>query len=406
MRQSSLIVREDVINHVSTMKTHKYAGLITNMQNSPTVLLAKELINQKSITPNDNGCQDILIERLKKSGFEIKKLRFEDVDNFWAIKGNGSPVLVFAGHTDVVPPGPVEKWQSDPFKAEIRDGKLYGRGAADMKGSIAAMITACEKFIANNPHHKGSIAFLITSDEEGIAISGTKKVVEYLQQQKQKIDYCIVGEASSEEKLGDIIKVGRRGTLNGKVIVQGKQGHIAYPQLADNPIHNAVAAIKELAERKWDKGNEQFQPTSFQISNIHAGTGADNVIPGQLEVIFNFRYSTESTAEQLQEQVEMILKQQKLNYEITWRHSGKPFLTKQGELVVAAKKAIEEIAGVTPKLTTHGGTSDGRFIAELGCQIVEIGPNNRSIHHVDEHVSIEELDKLSKIYEKILTILL
>lgn len=376
------------------------------MKPSLTIQLAQQLINQKSITPNDNGCQDILIARLKKLNFEIKKLRFEDVDNFWAIKGKGNPVLVFAGHTDVVPPGPVEKWQSDPFKAEIRDGKLYGRGAADMKGSIAAMVTACEEFIAKNPNYKGSIAFLITSDEEGVAVNGTKKVVEYLQQQKQKIDYCIVGEASSEEKLGDIIKVGRRGTLNGKAIIHGKQGHIAYPQLADNPIHNAVAAIKELAEKKWDAGNEQFQPTSFQISNIHAGTGADNVIPGQLEIIFNFRYSTESTAEKLQELVETIFKNQKLNYEITWRHSGKPFLTKQGELVAAAKQAIEEVAGITPKLTTHGGTSDGRFIAELGCQIIEIGPNNRSIHQVDEHVAIEELDKLSQIYEKILAILL
>lgn len=376
------------------------------MKNSAALLLAQQLINIKSITPNDNGCQTILIERLKKLNFKIKKLRFEDVDNFWAIRGNSSPVLVFAGHTDVVPPGPIEKWQSDPFKAEIRDGKLYGRGAADMKSSIAAMITACEEFIAKNPNHKGSIAFLITSDEEGIAVNGTKKVVEYLQQQKQKIDYCIVGEASSEETLGDIIKIGRRGTLNGKVIIEGKQGHIAYPQLADNPIHKAMGAIKELIATKWDNGNEQFQPTSFQISNIHAGTGADNVIPGQLEVTFNFRYSTESTAAQLQQKVETILKNHKLNYEMTWRHSGKPFLTQQGELINTAKKAIKEICGITPQISTHGGTSDGRFIAELGCQIVEIGPNNRSIHQIDEHVAVAELDKLNQIYARMMELLL
>lgn len=368
--------------------------------------LAKQLIAKPSITPNDAGCQDLLIEHLIPLGFKVEKLKFGNVENFWAKRGNSSPVFVFAGHTDVVPPGPLERWDFPPFTPEIRDGKLFGRGAADMKGSLAAMIIACENFIKKYPDHSGSIAFLITSDEEGQAIDGTAKVVEYLQNQHEKIDYCLIGEASSEQQLGDTIKIGRRGSLHGKLIIEGKQGHVAYPQKADNPIHKAAAALAALAATHWDAGNEQFPPTTFQISNIHGGTGADNVIPGELEILFNFRYSTASTAEELQQNVLNILDRHALRYRIEWRISGKPFLTASKELINAATQAISEIAKIQPKLSTSGGTSDGRFIATTGCQVIEIGPNNSSIHQINEHVDIEELEKLSLIYAKILEILL
>lgn len=368
--------------------------------------LAKSLISKPSITPKDAGCQKILSKRLKKIGFKIENLRFGDVDNLWARRGKENPLFVFAGHTDVVPPGPIDLWKSPPFKPKIRNGKLYGRGAADMKSSLAAMVVACEMFVKKYPKHQGSIAFLITSDEEGKAINGTAKVVEHLIRKKQKIDWCLVGEASSEKQLGDVIKIGRRGSLNGKLIVQGKQGHIAYPQLANNPIHKAAAAIAELCNLIWDNGNEHFPPTSFQISNIHAGTGADNIIPNQLEIIFNFRYANVSMPEQLQQKLTDILNKYNLDHRIDWRSSGKPFLTPQGKLVGAAAQAIREITGNKPKLSTAGGTSDGRFIAIMGCQVVEVGPNNGSIHQIDEHINVKELNELTKIYYKILELML
>lgn len=368
--------------------------------------LAKELIAIPSITPQDKGCQTILSHRLQKLGFDIQSLPFTDVSNFWARYGNTGPVFVFAGHTDVVPPGPLQQWTSNPFEPEIRNQKLYGRGAADMKSSLAAMVIASENFLKKCPKPKGSIAFLITSDEEGPAINGTVKVVEYLKQQSIKIDYCLVGEASSEHQLGDLIKIGRRGTLTGKLTIHGKQGHIAYPQLANNPIHKILPALIELTQTIWDQGNAQFPPTSFQISNIAAGTGADNVIPGHLDVNFNFRYCTENTAEKLQARVEAILQKHQLNYQLNWRHGGLPFLTPAKELVTAAVRAIETVCQISPELSTIGGTSDGRFIATLGAQVVEIGPINASIHQIDEHVDIVELEQLVKIYEKILEFLL
>ncbi|QLH43144.1 MAG: succinyl-diaminopimelate desuccinylase [Coxiellaceae bacterium] len=373
---------------------------------SKTIALAEQLIACPSLTPNDAGCQTLLQQHLTKLGFVSQSLRFGEVDNLWAQRGNSGPLFVFAGHTDVVPPGPREQWAHDPFQPTIRNGVLYGRGAADMKGSLAAMVIACEAFITKHPQHKGSLGFLITSDEEGKAVNGTVKVVEHLRAHGPVITWCLVGEASCEQQFGDTIKIGRRGSLNGHLLIKGKQGHIAYPSLADNPIHKATSALTELTQQQWDNGNPQFPPTSFQISNIHAGTGADNVIPGQLEVIFNFRYSPASTAEQLQQQVLQILDKHRLNYEIHWRHSGKPFLTAQGDLLNATVSAIETVARQTPKLSTGGGTSDGRFIATLGCQVIEFGPSNGSIHQIDEHVKVDELLQLAQVYERILTQLL
>lgn len=367
--------------------------------------LAKQLIAIESITPHDNGCQTIIAEKISKLGFHIEHLAFGDVSNLWARLGTQLPLFVFAGHTDVVPTGPIEKWTSHPFEPTIRDGKLYGRGAADMKSSIAAMITAVEVFLQNHTHFNGSIAFLITSDEEGSAINGTAKVVELLKNKHEQITWCLVGEASSEAKLGDTVKVGRRGSLNGKLTIIGKQGHIAYPNIAINPIHNALPALLELTTTQWDQGTKNFQPTSFQISNIHAGTGADNVIPGQLEVLFNFRYSPAVSAEQLQQRVEEILAQHNLKYEISWRHSGLPFSTEPGGLVNAVAQAILEKTGITPKLSTSGGTSDGRFIATTGCQVLELGPINKSIHQIDEHINIQDLQNLTIIYQRILELL-
>ena len=373
---------------------------------SATLDLSRALIERPSVTPDDQGCQQLLAERLQAIGFRIEQLRFDDVDNLWARRGDATPLFVFAGHTDVVPPGPLDDWDSPPFEAVIRDGLLYGRGAADMKSSIAAMVTACERFVADHADHTGSIAFLITSDEEGPSINGTVKVIEALQARGEQIDYCLVGEPSCKTQTGDTIKNGRRGSLNGILEIHGQQGHVAYPQLADNPIHRAAPALAELSTVEWDQGNEFFPPTTFQISNIRAGTGTENVIPGVLDILFNLRFSTESTAESIKSRVEDILTRHGLDYTLTWKLSGKPFLTPAGELVDAARKAITAVAGIDTELSTSGGTSDGRFIAPTGAQVLELGPVNATIHQINECVNVAELDTLSAIYEEILKQLL
>ena len=373
---------------------------------SDTLELARDLISRASVTPEDAGCQPLLGERLKAIGFELEPMRFEDVDNLWARRGTSEPLFVFAGHTDVVPTGPEEQWQSPPFTPTITDGKLYGRGAADMKSSIAAMVTACERFTQQHPDHQGSIGFLITSDEEGQSINGTVKVVKALQQRQEQIDWCLVGEPSSTEKVGDVIKNGRRGSLGAVLTVHGKQGHVAYPHLARNPVHEFATALNELVSTQWDQGNDHFPPTTFQISNLHAGTGANNVIPGKLQVEFNFRFSTEVTDTQLRQQVETILDRHNLDYRIDWNLSGQPFLTPEGELVEAAQQAIQSVTGYATQLSTAGGTSDGRFIAPTGAQVVELGPLNATIHQVDECVDVADLETLSNIYEQILVNLL
>ena len=373
---------------------------------SKTLDLTIDLISRESVTPDDAGCQALMMERLAALGFRNEPLRFGEVDNFWSRRGEAGPVLCFAGHTDVVPTGPKERWLSDPFKPEIRDGLLYGRGAADMKGSLAAMVTATERFVAGHPDHKGSIAFLITSDEEGPAIDGTVKVIETLEARHEKIDWCLVGEPSSSHKVGDVVKNGRRGSLGAQLRVKGIQGHVAYPHLARNPIHEAAPALAELAGTEWDQGNEFFPKTTFQISNIHSGTGASNVIPGTCDVTFNFRYSTETSHEQLQSRVETILERYELDYEIDWNLSGLPFLTPRGELVDAARQAIVDVVGYETELSTAGGTSDGRFIAPTGAQVLELGPLNATIHKIDECVRTDDLDTLSAMYERILERLL
>ena len=373
---------------------------------SATQSLASELIARKSVTPVDAGCQALLAERLAAIGFAIEHLRFDDVDNLWARRGSDGPLLAFAGHTDVVPPGPADAWDSDPFTPEVRDGLLYGRGAADMKSSIAAMVTACERFVTAHPDHTGSIAFLITSDEEGPSINGTVKVIEQLEARGEKIDWCLVGEPSSRKRTGDTIKNGRRGSLNGALQVRGKQGHVAYPQLADNPIHRAAPALAELAALEWDNGNDHFPPTTFQISNIHSGDGTVNVIPGTVDILFNLRFSTESTVESIRARTHAILDSHALDYTLDWKLSGPPFLTPAGELVDAATAAIRQVTGLQTELSTSGGTSDGRFIAPTGAQVVELGPVNATIHQVNECVSISEINDLSVIYEKILKHLL
>ncbi len=370
---------------------------------SATLELAKSLISRASVTPDDNGCQALMIERLEKIGFTIYPLKFGDVDNFWAVHGNNGPIFSFAGHTDVVPAGDDDAWESNPFEPTIKNGMLYGRGAADMKGSLASMVVATENFIEKNPNHNGIIAFLITSDEEGVAINGTAKVMDFLKDNNQKIDFCLVGEPSSTAILGDVIKNGRRGSLNACLRVKGKQGHIAYPLLADNPIHLVTPALNQLCNEQWDNGNDYFPATSFQISNIHSGDKVINVIPGEVEVMFNFRYSTETTKEELQKRVNDILDSHKLNYFVEWSHSGYPFLTPKGELVSACVDAIEKIKAIKPELSTSGGTSDGRFIAQEGTQVVELGPNNSTIHQVNESVSVQDLEDLSKIYSQVLT---
>ena len=371
-----------------------------------TIDLTKQLINRQSVTPNDAGCQEIIAKRLLKLGFKSDALKFGDVDNLWARKGLSSPLFVFAGHTDVVPTGPESLWSYPPFEPTVKDGVLYGRGAADMKGSIAAMIIAVENFIAKHNDHKGSIAFLITSDEEGPAIDGTAKVISWLQSRGEQIDFCIVGEPTSSDSIADTIKNGRRGSLNGVLKIHGIQGHIAYPHLAENPIHAFSPLLQELCTTQWDTGNEYFPATSFQISNINAGTGATNVIPGSLEIIFNFRYSSSITHEQLQDQITNLLNKHQLKFDLEWSLSGKPFLTTPGPFIDTVNAAIEEITGNRALLSTSGGTSDGRFIAPTGAKVIELGPSNYTIHKIDECVKVDDLNILTKIYEKILVKLL
>ena len=372
------------------------------MNHSPTVELAMQLVAQPSVTPKDAGCQAMMTERLQDCGFSIENLRFGDVDNFWAIHGSSGPIFCFAGHTDVVPTGPVESWSHPPFTPTIVEGQLYGRGSADMKGSLAAMVVAAEEFVSEFPKHQGRLAFLITSDEEGIAVNGTVKVVDWLQQQGITPEWCLVGEPSSSTQCGDTIKNGRRGSLGCRLTVKGTQGHVAYPHLAANPIHLGMPALEELTREIWDQGNTFFPATSFQVSNINAGTGATNVIPGTVEVLFNFRFSTEVTDLQLMGRAEAILNKHQLDYEAEWNLSGQPFITERGDLVQAAINCIAKTTGLEAELSTAGGTSDGRFIAPIGTQVVELGPVNQSIHRVDENVSIDDLNTLTKIYKNIL----
>ncbi len=369
---------------------------------SDTITLARQLIERPSITPGDAGCQQLMIERLEDMGFHITSLPFNEVSNFWAVHGSSGPLLVFAGHTDVVPTGDPGQWRHQPFAAQIENGMLHGRGAADMKGSLAAMITACEGFLSDFPDHPGRIAFLITSDEEGPAVDGTVRVIDHLKQLGEHIDWCLVGEPSSSERIGDTLKNGRRGSLNAELTVRGHQGHVAYPQLADNPIHRLSPALAQLAATEWDQGNDFFPATTFQVSNINGGTGATNVIPGEVTILFNFRFSTELDAQTIEQRVETILQEHDLDYRIDWTLSGEPFLTGSGELVDAAVAAVQQVTGYTPQLSTSGGTSDGRFIAPGGSQVVELGPCNATIHKIDECVSIQDLDTLSEIYQQIL----
>jgi len=371
-----------------------------------TLDLCCQLIRRQSVTPDDDGCQDVMIERLENIGFTCERLRFGEVDNFWAEHGSEGPIIVFAGHTDVVPTGPVDQWSTPPFDPTIVDGVLYGRGTADMKASLAAMVVACENFIEANPEHSGRIGFLITSDEEGPATNGTVKVIEHLQNQGKNIDWCLVGEPSSSNVLGDTIKNGRRGSLGAILKVRGVQGHIAYPHLADNPIHSALPALHALAVEQWDEGNEFFPPTSMQISNINGGTGATNVIPGHVDIQFNFRYSTALDEAQIKQRTTKILDAHQLDYEIEWNLSGRPFLTASGALVEAAVGSIEQVTGRKTELSTAGGTSDGRFIAPTGAQVVELGPINATIHKIDEEVLVEDLPVLAEIYQGILQRLL
>lgn len=373
--------------------------------------LAQDLIARPSVTPDDAGCQDLIAERLRKAGFAIEHLPFGPVKNLWASHGSGSPVFVFLGHTDVVPTGPVEAWASDPFAPTIRDGKLYGRGAADMKGSVAAFVLALEEFVARHPHHRGTVALLLTSDEEGDAVDGVRRVVEHFRASGQHIDFCLTGEPSSKERLGDLLRVGRRGTLSGTLTVRGIQGHVAYPEKARNPIHQAMPALTELCARRWDEGfpregDSLFPPSSFQISNIHAGTGANNVIPGACEVVFNFRYNPGWRAAELEREVHATLDRHGLEYSIAWHRGGEPFLTGEGALRRAAREVMIERCGVVPDENTGGGTSDARFIAPMGAEVVEMGPINASIHKVDEHVAVDELQRLPAIYREIVEKLL
>lgn len=367
-----------------------------------TVSLAAELLAKPSITPADAGCQTMLAERLSKAGFQCESMRFEDVDNLWARYGQAHPLVVFAGHTDVVSTGPLENWSSPPFDPMIRDGKLYGRGACDMKGAIAAMVIAAEQFIQEHPHFNGSIAFLLTSDEEGPALHGTKRVIDVLQNRQERIDYCIIGEPSSDKQTGDQIRIGRRGSLHGKLIVHGKQGHVAHPHLAENPIHRCLQALHELAHTTWDQGNQDFPPTTFQLTNIHSGTGAANVIPGHVDVLFNFRFSTAITVEELKKRTEAIFKQHHLSADIEWTIGAQPFLTKRGKLIQAVQKAIKETTDIDTRLSTGGGTSDGRFIAPTGAEVVELGVSHATAHHIDEHVGVNDLNRLTHMYRLIL----
>ncbi|MBP7970490.1 MAG: succinyl-diaminopimelate desuccinylase [Aquaspirillum sp.] len=376
------------------------------MHNDPTRELTEALIRRPSVTPEDQGCQKLMAERLAAIGFDIEMLRFADVDNLWARRGTEGPLLCFAGHTDVVPTGPLSQWQSDPFVPTVRDGKLYGRGAADMKTSLAAFVTACEMFVQKHPQHRGSIAFLITSDEEGVATHGTRAVVETLAERHIELDYCIVGEPTSVHVFGDTVKNGRRGSLNGHLIVKGIQGHIAYPHLAKNPIHLVAPAIAELCAIEWDQGNAYFPPTTFQISNLHSGTGAVNIIPGEAELRFNFRFSTEHTADELKAKVHAVLDHHQLDYQLDWKLSGNPFLTEPAALTDAVCAAIHDVTGVEAQLSTTGGTSDGRFIKDICREVVEFGPINESIHKINEHVAIEDIPRLSAVYLRVMERLL
>ena len=371
-----------------------------------TLELARQLIACRSVSPEDAGCLGLLEQRLAPLGFRCERMDWNGVDNLWARRGTEAPVVVFAGHTDVVPTGPLEHWQTEPFTPTIQDGVLYGRGASDMKSSLAAFTTAIERFVAEHPDHAGSIAVLFTSDEEGPATDGTVRVVEALKERGEKLDYCIVGEPTSVSKLGDMIKNGRRGSLSGHLVVKGVQGHVAYPHLARNPVHEMAAALAELAGVEWDRGNEYFPPTTWQVSNINAGTGANNVIPGEVQIKFNFRFSTASTLESLQTRVHGILDRHGLGYELDWRYDGRPYLTRRGDLVDAVGRAIETVTGIETKLSTTGGTSDGRFIADICQQVVELGPTNATIHKVNECIKLEELDQLPRIYQQILVNLL
>ena len=373
---------------------------------TPTLALAVDLVRRPSVTPEDAGCQPLLAGRLEALGFRTEPMRFGEVDNLWAHYGSEGPLLCFAGHTDVVPTGPLADWTSPPFAPTVRDGHLYGRGAADMKGSLAAMVTACERFLSRHPRPRGSIAFLVTSDEEGPAVDGTVRVLETLAGRGERIDWCLVGEPTSLERIGDAVKNGRRGSLNGRLTVHGVQGHIAYPARSENPIHRFAPALAELCALEWDRGNAFFPPTTFQVSNIASGTGAENVIPGHLDTRFNFRFSTEVTASELQARVEAVLGRHGLRYELAWNLSGNPFLTPRGTLVEATRQAVREVAGVDPDVNTAGGTSDGRFIAPTGAEVVELGPHNATIHKVDECVGVEDLERLSAIYERLLERLL
>ncbi len=371
-----------------------------------TFELLTDLINRESVTPNDAGCQDLLANRLIKLGFIDERMDFEDTQNIWLRKGTAKPLLTFLGHTDVVPPGPLDQWDSPPFEPTIKDGKLYGRGTADMKGGIACFITAVERFIAKHPDHKGSIALMITSDEEGIATNGVVKVIDVLEKRNEKIDWCLVGEPSSDKKVGDVIRVGRRGSLCARLTIKGIQGHVAYPDIAENPIHTFAPALKELTEEVWDQGNQFFPATSLQVSNINGGTGAENIIPGELEVQFNLRFSTELDEHTIKQRTTAILDKYDFAYDLQWRLSGHPFLTDKGELIDAAHTSIKTITGFETLDDTGGGTSDGRFIAPTGAQVIELGPVNETIHKINEHIDIADLDILSDIYEEMLIHLL
>lgn len=369
---------------------------------SKTLKLTEQLITLESVTPSDLGCQQLVKDILTPLGFHCESILSGNVTNLWAKRGTSEPLIIFAGHTDVVPTGPLEKWGSNPFVPTIRDGMLYGRGAADMKCSIAAMLVATEEFVQQNPQHTGSIGFLITSDEEGPAVDGTVVVCNLLKQRGEQLDFCVVGEPTSSQQFGDTIKNGRRGSMSGKLVIHGIQGHIAYPQLAKNPIHTAAPAVAELTQQTWDEANEYYLPTSFQISNIHAGAGASNVIPGALTIDFNFRFSTASTADDLQKRVHLILDKHQLDYDLEWTISGQPFLTPKGTLSDALSKAIHAETGLHTELSTTGGTSDGRFIAQICPQVIEFGPTNASIHKIDEHIALSEIEPLKNIYRKTL----
>jgi succinyl-diaminopimelate desuccinylase len=369
---------------------------------SPTLELTADLLRRPSVSPEDHGCLDVIAARLATIGFRNERFTYDPVDNLWATRGSGHPVLCFAGHTDVVPTGPREEWRTDPFEPVVQDGVLYGRGSADMKSGLAAMVTAAERFVAKHPEHAGSLAFLLTSDEEGPSVDGTRRVMGVLEARGEKIDYCVVGEPTSHERLGDTIKIGRRGSLSGRLTVHGVQGHIAYPHLADNPVHGFAPALAELVARRWDEGNEFFQPTSFQVSNIAAGTGAPNVVPGEMKVRFNLRFSTEQTVETLQHTVLGILDRHRVKYSLEWFVSGLPFLTPPGTLTDVVSAAVDDVTGIRPSFSTTGGTSDGRFIAPTGAQVVELGVANATIHKVNECVRVEDIDLLSQVYERVM----